>query len=245
MPDIKPFRGIRYDLKHVGSLSNVVCPPYDVIGPEFQDELYKKHPANFIRLELNREEPGDDEGNNRYSRAARFLKNWRQEGLLTEEARPAVYVYHQVFEYGGRKFTRRGFMARTRVVRFGQGNIYPHEETMSGPKQDRLLLTRATRCNLTQIFGLYPDAKNDAQDLLEKHIAGQTPIEATDHLGVVHRMWVVTDDAVISKLIGLMGPKPIFIADGHHRYETACNYRDEVAAAQGARCRRTIRPISC
>ncbi len=233
MPDIQPFRGIRYDLKHVGSLSNVVCPPYDVIGPEFQDELYKKHPANFIRLELNREEPGDDEGNNRYTRAARFLKNWRQEGLLADDARPAVYVYHQVFEYGGHKYTRRGFMARTRVVRFGQGNIYPHEETMSGPKQDRLLLTRATMCNLTQIFGLYPDAKNEAQDLLEKHIAGQTPVEATDHLGVVHRMWLVTDDTVISKLIGLMGPKPIFIADGHHRYETACNYRDEVAAARG------------
>jgi len=124
-------------------------------------------------------------------------------------------------------------MARTRLVRFGQGHIYPHEETMSGPKQDRLLLTRATRCNLTQIFGLYPDAQNEAQDLLEKHIAGRMPIEATDHLGVVHRMWLVTDDALISKLVGLMGPKPVFIADGHHRYETACNYRDEVAAAHG------------
>lgn len=233
MPDLQPFRGIRYDLKHVGSLSNVVCPPYDVIGPEFQDELYKKHPCNFIRLELNREEPGDSDANNRYIRAAKFLKNWRQEGVLQEESQPAVYVYHQVFSYAGRDYTRRGFMARCRVVRFGQGNIYPHEETMAGPKQDRLLLTRTTKSNLSQIFGLYPDPQNEAQDLLEKHIAGGTPIEATDHLGVVHRMWVMTDDAIISKLHGLMAPKPIFIADGHHRYETACNYRDEVAAAHG------------
>jgi uncharacterized protein (DUF1015 family) len=233
MPDIQAFRAFRYDLKHVGSLSNVVCPPYDVIDAKFQDELYKKHPANFIRLELNREEPGDNDQNNRYTRAARFLKNWRQEGLLTEESQPAIYVYHQVFKYAGREYTRRGFMCRCRLVRFGQGNIYPHEETMSGPKQDRLLLTKATRANLSQIFGLYPDATNDAQNLLEERIRGTTPIEANDHLGVVHRMWAVTDPTVISKLTGIMGPKPIFIADGHHRYETACNYRDELVAATG------------
>ncbi len=233
MPDIQAFRGIRYDSKHVGSLSNVVCPPYDVIDAKFQDELYKKHPANFVRLELNREEPGDDEQNNKYSRAARFFENWRKEGVLQSETQPAIYVYHQVFSYGGREFTRRGFMCRCRTVRFGQGNIYPHEETMSGPKQDRLLLTRATRANLSQIFGLYPDPSNASQDLLEKTIVGQTAIEATDHLGVLHRMWTVTDPAVISQLTGLMGDKPIFIADGHHRYETACNYRDEVAAANG------------
>jgi uncharacterized protein (DUF1015 family) len=233
MPAIQAFRALRYDLKHVGSLSNVVCPPYDVIDSKFQDQLYKKHPANFIRLELNREEPGDNDQNNRYTRAAKYLKNWRQEGVLTEESQPAIYVYHQVFTYAGQEYTRRGFMCRCRLVRFGQGNIYPHEETMSGPKQDRLLLTRATKANLSQIFGLYPDPANDAQNLLEDRIRGATPIEATDHLGVVHRMWPMTDPAVISKLTGLMGPKPIFIADGHHRYETACNYRDELAAAAG------------
>ncbi|MDZ4819219.1 MAG: DUF1015 domain-containing protein [Planctomycetota bacterium] len=233
MPDIQAFRGIRYDLKHVGSLSNVVCPPYDVIDAKFQDDLYKKHPANFIRLELNREEPGDDEQNNKYSRAARFLKNWLNEGVLQNESQPAIYVYHQVFSYGGQEYTRRGFMCRCRTVRFGQGNIYPHEETMSGPKQDRLLLTKATKTNLSQIFGLYPDPENTAQNLLEKHIAGQTPTEATDHLGVIHRVWAVTDPAIISQLTGVMGPKPIFIADGHHRYETSCNYKDEIAAASG------------
>lgn len=233
MPDIQAFRGVRYDPKHVGSLSNVVCPPYDVIDAKFQAALYKQHPANFVRLELNREEPGDDPQSDRYARAAKFYRNWLSEGVIQIEPRPAIYVYHQIFTYGGQSFTRRGFMARCRLQRFGQGNIYPHEETMSGPKQDRLLLTRAVKANLSQIFGLYPDPDNAAQQLLEKHVAGQPPIEAADHLGVIHRVWTVTDPAVISSLGGLMGLKPIFIADGHHRYETACNYRDELAAARG------------
>jgi uncharacterized protein (DUF1015 family) len=231
MPTIAPFRALRYDLKHVGALSNVICPPYDVIDANLQNRLYKLHPANIIRAELNRDEPGDSDSNNRYTRAAKFLKNWREEGVVYEEPRPAVYVYHQTFEAEGQQHTRRGFMVRCRLERFGKGKIYPHEETLSGPKQDRLQLTRACRANLSQIFGLFPDQSNEAQELLEKAVAGQTPVEATDHLGVVHRMWTVTDDAVISKLNGIMGPKPMFIADGHHRYETACNYRDELAAA--------------
>ena len=143
MPHIQAFRGLRYDLGHVGSLSDVIAPPYDVIDPALQDALYRRHPSNVIRLELNREEPGDDEQNNRYTRAARFLKNWRKEGVLQADPDPALYVYHQKFSYAGREYLRRGFMCRVRLERFGEGKIYPHEETMSGPKQDRLNLTRA------------------------------------------------------------------------------------------------------
>ncbi|HWB09069.1 MAG TPA: DUF1015 domain-containing protein [Pirellulales bacterium] len=230
MPQIEAFRALRYDLGHVGSLSDVVAPPYDVIGPELQEQLYKRHPANCIRLILNREEPGDDEQNNRYSRAARFLKNWRSEGVLFTEPDPAVYVYHTQFDYAGTTYNRRGFMARIRLERFGEGKIFPHEETMSGPKQDRLLLTRACKANLSQVFGLFPDPRSEAQELLEAAIAGKTPVEATDHLGVVHRVWPVSDVQAIARLAGIMGPKQVFIADGHHRYETACNYRDELAA---------------
>jgi uncharacterized protein (DUF1015 family) len=233
MPSIQAFRGLRYDPKHVGSLSNVIAPPYDVIGKDLQDQLYKAHPANVIRLILNRDEPGDNDSNNRYSRAAKFLKNWRAEGVLTSESAPAVYVYHQVFRDGEREITRRGFMARCRLERFGEGKIYPHEETLSGPKADRLLLTRACRANLSQIFGLYPDPESNTQNILEAAVSKTPPLEATDHLGVVHRMWPVTDPALISQLSGTMEPHPIFIADGHHRYETACNYRDELAAAAG------------
>ena len=229
MPDIRAIRGLRYDPGHVGSLSSVVAPPYDVIDATQQDALYNRHPANVVRLILNRDEPGDQDGSNRYTRAARFLTEWRREGVLRQESDPAVYVYHQVFTEEGVTYTRRGFLCGCVLERFGEGKIYPHELTMSGPKADRLLLTKACRANLSPIFGLYPDANSGAQQLLEDAVAGQPPMEATDHLGVVHRMWTVTSMSVISRLEALLGPKPLFIADGHHRYETACNYRDELA----------------
>ncbi|MBW3598632.1 MAG: DUF1015 domain-containing protein [Planctomycetes bacterium] len=238
MPTIQAFRGLRYDLSHVGALSDVVAPPYDVIDDALQDALYKKHPANVIRLILNRPEPGDepDEASqgNRYHRAAAFLRNWRKEGVLMAESEPALYVYHQVFGYGGQEFTRRGFMGRVRLERFGDGKIYPHEETHASAKADRLRLTRACKTNLSQIFGLYPDPQNEAQNLLEAAVAGETPLEAVDHLGVVHRMWPVTDAQVLSQVASIISPKPVFVADGHHRYETACNYRDALAQQEGS-----------
>ncbi len=234
MPTMSAFRGWRYDLGHVGSLSDVIAPPYDVIDPELQEQLYKKHPANVVRLILNRDEPGDDEASNRYTRAAKFLRNWRREGVLFEEGQPAIYVYHQEFGLAGRTVTRRGFMSRVRLERIGEGNIHPHEETHSGAKQDRFKLWKACRANLSQIFGLYPDPHNVAQNILENAIAGQTPLEAVDHLGVVHRVWPVTDIAVINAVAAAMADKPAYIADGHHRYETALNLRDDLAAELAA-----------
>ncbi len=228
MPEIQAFRGIRYDLGHVGSLSDVVAPPYDVICPQLLEELYRKHPCNVVRLILNRQEPGDDEVDNRYSRAKRFFKNWQDQGVLFHEAHPAIYVYHQEFSAAGQSFIRRGFMARMRLEPFGQGQVFPHEETMPGPILDRLMLTVVCKANLSQIFGLYPDPQSETQNLLEQAVAGETPIAATDHLGVTHRLWPVIESQVISAVAGLMGPKPIFIADGHHRYTTALKYRDQI-----------------
>lgn len=230
MPDIQAFHGIRYDLGHVGSLSNVIAPPYDVIDAELQAALYDKHPANIVRLILNRDEPGDDEHNNRYTRAARLLRGWQREGVLFSEAQPAIYIYHQVFSEGGATHTRRGFMCRVRLERFGEGTIYPHEETHGSAKADRLKLWTACKANLSQIFGLYPDPENAAQNLLEAAIEGVAPLEATDHLGIIHRIWPVSDVRVISEVIGAMGGRPAYIADGHHRYETACTLRDNLAA---------------
>lgn len=231
MPDIQAFRGIRYDLGHVGALSNVVAPPYDVIDADLQTALYDKHPANVVRLILNRSEPGDDEQHNRYSRAARLMRNWLREGVLFSEADPAIYVYHQLFSECGTTYTRRGFMCRVRLERFGEGSIFPHEETHGAAKADRLNLWRACRANLSQIFGLYPDATNAAQSILEAAIGGVAPFEATDHLGVIHRIWPVTDVRVITDVIGAMGGRPVYIADGHHRYETAIALRDELLAS--------------
>jgi uncharacterized protein (DUF1015 family) len=230
MPEIRPFRGVRYDMAQVGDLSDVVAPPYDVIGPALQQQLYGRSEYNVIRLELNREEPGDTAGRDRYARAASFLRDWRRRGILRDEAHPALYVYHQTFEVEGQTFTRRGFLARVRLEPFGEGRIYPHEQTLSGPKADRLALYHATGFNLSPIFGLYPDPENAVLAAVERGIADRTPIEAVDHLGVIHRLWPVTDQRAHTVAQGLIAPRPVFIADGHHRYETGLKYRDELAA---------------
>ena len=232
MPDIRPFRGIRYDMTQVGAMSDVVAPPYDVIDAALQDRLYQASPYNVIRLELNRPEPADDAENNRYTRAARFLKDWRREGILREEDHPALYVYHQSFEVEGMTHTRKGFLARVRLEPFGQGKIFPHEQTLSGPKADRLALFQATQTNLSPIFGLYPDEQNDVLRAAESGIRDRTPLEATDHLGVLNHLWPVYDAQAHTAVQGLIGQRPIFIADGHHRYETGVKFRDDLAAAK-------------
>ncbi len=229
MPELQAFRAVRYNLGKVGSLSDVTAPPYDVIGPELQDELYRKSPYNVIRLILNKIEPGDDdEVRNRYTRAARFLRDWQADGVLYTDPDPAIYVYHQEFTTEGVTHNRRGFMARVRLSPFGEGKVFPHEETLPGPKVDRLMLMTTTKANLSQIFGLYPDPTNEAQTILDKAAEKLTPVVATDHLGVVSRVWAVTDVSTIAAVSAVVGPKPIFIADGHHRYETACEYRRHI-----------------
>lgn len=231
MAQVQPFRGWRYDVSQVGDLSDVTCPPYDVIDAAFQERLYDAHPCNVVRLELNRDEPGDSGPDEKYRRAADFLKRWKQQGVLLQERDDALYVYHQVFTWGGETYTRRGFLARIRLERFGEGKVYPHEQTMSGPKADRLKLLQACEMNLSPVFGLFPDKDNAVQAPLEKAVLGITPLEATDHLGVVHRLWPVTERGAIEAARRTIADKPVFIADGHHRYETAINYRDGLEAA--------------
>ncbi len=229
MPEIQAFRGIRYNLGQVGALSDVIAPPYDVIDERLQDELYKKHPCNVVRLILNRQEPADDEADNRYTRAKKFLDTWLKQGVLVPEADPAIYVYHQEFEVEGRRFVRKGFMARSKLEPFGTGTVFPHEETLAGPKMDRLMLMTVCKANLSQIFGLYPDPQTEVQAELDAAVADKTPLVAVDHLGVEHRLWPVTDVDVIAKVSAAMSGRPVFIADGHHRYETALEYMRHVA----------------
>lgn len=232
MPRIQAFRGLRYNLAQVGSLTNVVAPPYDVVDAELQQHLYDLSPYNFIRLELTKAETGRDP-NAIYEQAGSLFRDWIRQNVLMREPDPAIYVYHQIFDYAGRTYTRRGFMARVKLVRFGEGNIYPHEQTHAKAKDDRLKLTRACQANLSQIFGLYPDPDNAAQQVLEQHVAAKPALECTDHLGVQHRIWPVTEANIISQVASLVDDKSMFVADGHHRYETACNYRDELTAAKG------------
>jgi len=232
MVQIDAFRGIRFDLGHVGSLGDVVAPPYDVIDDGLRDQLYERHAANVIRLILNRSEPGDESSDTRYSRAALFFRQWLRQGVLLTEADPAIYVYHQVFEYEGQQFTRRGFMSRMQLEPLGEGTVFPHEETHAAAKLDRLTLYTACRAQLSPIFGIYPDPDNSAQGLLEPIVADVIPLEAVDHLGVTHRIWPVTDVKRISELSAAMAGRPLYIADGHHRYETACNYQQQLIDQQ-------------
>lgn len=232
MANIQAFRALRYDLGKVGSLGDVVAPPYDVIDEKFQNELYQRHPNNIVRLILNR---GDDlkNGESIYTRAADHLKDWRRDGVMKEDGVGTIYVYHQTFEQEGQPITRRGFMSRVKIEPFGEGHIYPHEQTHSKAKEDRFNLMTACGCNLSPIFSIYADETNEAQEILEAAIDDRTPLTAIDELGVKHEMWLVTDTDAISRAAAVMGPKPLYIADGHHRYETACNIQESRRNSEG------------
>jgi uncharacterized protein (DUF1015 family) len=227
MAGVQAFRAYRFDLGRVGNLSDVVCPPYDVIDEQLQQTLYDRSPYNAIRLELNRTQSGDTETQNCYSRSAGFLRDWLAQGIIKQDSARSLYVCHQEYEVDGRRYIRKGFLARVRLEPLGDGHIFAHEETMPGPKADRLKLLRATGMNLSPIFGLYPDESGEVQQTLEGAVGRGLPLEATDHLGVKSRLWQVSDQKTISRVAGLMGNNPIFIADGHHRYETGLNYLNE------------------
>ena len=231
MAEIRAFRGFRYDLGKVGSLADVVAPPYDVIDAAMQQSLYDASEFNAIRLELTQDQPDDDDIENRYTRAARTLSDWIADDAITQDSARSLYVYEQEFEVEGKVYQRRGFFARIRLEPFGEGKIYPHEQTLSGPKADRLKLYQATAFNISPIFGLYPDEEGEVFAKLEPLIRSAPPIEANDHLGVRNRLWAVTDSSIISQVVAMMGPKPVFIADGHHRYETGLKYLELRSAA--------------
>jgi uncharacterized protein (DUF1015 family) len=231
MADIRAFRGFRYDLGRAGALTDLVAPPYDVIDAKLQQALYDRSPYNAIRLELTKDEPGDTPTRNRYTRAGQALSGWQTDHVLQQDTLRTLYVVEQEFSVEGKTYHRRGFLARVRLEPFGTGRIFPHEETMSGPKEDRLKLMRATGMNLSPVFSLYPDESNDVFSRIESQIRRTLPLEAKDHLGVISRLWPVTDERAVGSVVSGMADKPVFIADGHHRYETALKYLDEAKAA--------------
>ena len=202
MSEIQAFRGIRYNLGHVGSLSDVVSPPYDVIGPELLDELYKKHPCNFVRIDLNRIEPGDDdEANNRYTRAAEIPQELARRRRAVDRSRSGRSMsITRSSTAPARPTPAADSWPGIQLSKFGEGQVFPHEETLPAAKVDRLMLMHVTKANLSPIFGLYPDKEKAAEKLLDKAVAGKTPLVATDHLGVTHRLWPVTDANFIERL---------------------------------------------
>ncbi len=232
MSTIFPFQGWRYDPGKADA-ARVTAPPYDIIDGAMQQALYAKDDRNVVRLIFGNAGPGDTEHDNRYTRAAAHLDAWRGERLFLQD-KPAVYLYEQTFRNGGREYTRRGFFARVRLSDWGKEGIYPHEKTLSGPKQDRLELMRATRGNLEPIFGLLSDPENSVSDALAALVDYAPAYDIADDEGVRNTLWVVDDPARLHTLLSLMPEPEIFIADGHHRYETALTYREEVRRSMEA-----------
>ena len=233
MPEVRPFRALRYDRATVGDLARVVAPPYDVIGAAERERLLARHAANVVRLDLPREEAGD-EPDDCYRRAARTLAGWRSDGTLHKDPHPSIYVYEQNYRVPGTDATRvqRGFFARLRLEAFGEGSgVLPHERTLAGPKEDRYKLLRATGVNTSPVVVLYDDAAGSGQPVLDAATARGADLDVTDDDGVRHRLWAVSADGdaaqAVAPLLAAAAAGPVTIADGHHRYETALRYRDE------------------
>jgi len=232
MADIHPFRALRYDLQKV-SAAQVVTQPYDKITPAMQDRYYAASPYNLVRIILGRRGADENAGDNVYTRAAAYARDWRAQGILRQDSSPSIYSYSQSFTApSGASFERRGFIALGRVEDYSAKVVYRHEQTLSKPKADRLDLLRATRAHYEQLFLLYEDSGEIA--VLLGSGCGPTPtVEVTDEYGVAHRVWQVWDWRMIEEVQYAMRDKKLVIADGHHRYETALNFRNECRAAAG------------
>ncbi|HQU13186.1 MAG TPA: DUF1015 domain-containing protein, partial [Thermodesulfobacteriota bacterium] len=235
MAEVKPFRGIHYDVKRVGDLTRVVAPPYDVISPEEQEALHRRHPKNITWVDFGMAKEGDGPGGNKYTRAAAWFREWLAEGTLVRDAAPSLYYYEQEFTIPGKRTcVRKGFLGALKLSAFGEGEVFPHERTLSKPKEDRLSLMRVTDVHMSPIFALYSDPKDEVLKSLRQAMATAPDMAAVDDLGVKHRVWTVsTPKALLGAVEGMKG-KVVFIADGHHRYETALAFRDEMRKKHGA-----------
>lgn len=228
MADILPFSALRYNLQRV-SASQVLTQPYDKITPAMRERYYAASPYNLVKIILGRSEAGDNTVENVYSRAAAYGREWRRAGILQEDPAPSIYSYSQTFKApSGGSFERRGFIALGRMHDYSDRVVFRHEQTLSKPKADRLDLLRATRTHYEQLFLLYEDSGE-----IDSLLATETPptIDVTDEYGVAHRVWQISEEAVVRSVKQQMRDKKLVIADGHHRYETALNFRNECRAA--------------
>ena len=220
MAEIKPFRGMRFDTDKAGELKTLCCPPYDIISEAERKAFIAENQYNVIRLELPKE------GEDVYARAGEILDKWRKDGILVHDDKPAIYVYEMEFNaYNTRKCVK-GMIARVKVEEFSKGVILPHEFTLSKAKTDRFNLMKATNCNFSQIYALYMDSDHTTLHTIDEESRLDPMCAFTDDDRITHRLWKITDEAVIAKLIADFADRKLYIADGHHRYETALNYRN-------------------
>lgn len=240
MPQIQPIRAIIFQTPAEGNLSSKIAPPYDVLDEAGKAALLARDPANIVAIDLPHlpaKTVGPDET---YARAGELYRRWLTQGVLKQTSKPALFVYQQTYTAKGRNFQRRGLIANVTIQPFGKspdgnGGIHPHEQTFSGPKEDRMKLMRATRAQLSPIFGLHSDPENKVHALLTRIVESRKPdlTGTTPGDGVLHEAWTVDDAAGIRPFVEALSNKDLFIADGHHRYTTALNYREALIKAQG------------
>jgi uncharacterized protein (DUF1015 family) len=235
MAQIFPFRPYRYTGK-AGPLANVLTQPYDKISPAMRERYLSLSPHNLVRIELGESRPADSETDNVYTRAACYLEEWISAGILAREESPSLYAYFQEFTVpdSGERLVRKGFIGLGAVEDYSAGVVHRHEQTLSGPKKDRLELLRHTRSHFGQIFMLYADPAGEVDCLLDEAAAAPPDGEVADEYGTVHRLWRIGDPGRVERIRGLMAGRKLLIADGHHRYETALAFRDENPGVPGA-----------
>ena len=225
MADVQPFKGIRYNSTLSEDIGQLLCPPYDVISPDFQKGLHERSPYNAVRLEFGLETPDDSGESNRYTRASRLLEEWLGEGVLQPEEEPSFYLLQEEFAHRGRVRARRSLVARVGLEEFSRRVVLPHEETSQGPKQDRLELLTATGANLSPLMAIYRSPSPRVGAAIEKAAGGTPLIDATfDGVGI--KLWAISERADVDAIRESLDGVPIYIADGHHRYETALRYRE-------------------
>ena len=228
MATIKPFQPYRYTSK-AGDPANLLTQPYDKINPAMQAKYLAASPYNLVRVILGERDSSDNSSDNVYTRAAKHLNDWIQEGVLAQDRKPGLYAYFQDFAVPdtNERATRMGFIGIGKVEEYSAGVVYRHEQTLSGPKKDRLEVLRHTGAHFGQIFMLYPDKAGEVDHVLNNAARDVPVLDILDDYQARHRLWPITDPATIQRIQELMSDKKLLIADGHHRYETALNYRKE------------------
>jgi uncharacterized protein (DUF1015 family) len=233
MAEIIPFRGFLYDASKV-SIGDVVAPPYDIITDEGRESLYRQSPYNIVRVDFGKEEPGDCDTENKYVRAKAYLDAWIKSGILRRSDRPSFYAYEMIYTIHGLRKRLLGFLCLVKLEELGKGTIYPHECTHSNPKQDRLNLLRACEANTSPVFSLYRSSGDGISGILSRAAFARPYLQAVDSSGNLHRLWVIDQTEQIEIMKQELADKMIFIADGHHRYETSLEYRREMAAKKAS-----------
>ncbi|MGB9919425.1 MAG: DUF1015 domain-containing protein [Moorellales bacterium] len=233
MARIRPFRALRYNLARIPDLASVISPPYDVISTEQQKYYYQAHPNNVIRLELGEALPDDGPDYNRYTRARAYLEGWLKDGILIQEARPGFYLCQDEFRWGGTVYRRTGLVVALAAVPYAEGGVLPHEDTLPRAKSDRFQLVVSCRANFSPIFGLYKDSSGEIAARLRPYLDREPLAEATTLEKVTHRIWPVDGDEDVEYLCRQFAGRTVYIADGHHRYETACRVAEELGEKYG------------